>query len=86
MPAERVFNQSFEFPGFSCIGINGVQLSDLVQSLVMQSLPKQIRLPHPNSGELVQREAICIDHSTGQIIVTSEQVPAPIYTLDPIDN
>lgn len=50
-----------------------------------QSLPKLIRLPHPNTGELVQREAICIDHETGRLIVTSEQTPAPIYTLEPMD-
>lgn len=50
-----------------------------------QSLPKLIRLPHPNTGELVQREAICIDHETGRLIVTTEQTPSPIYTLDPMD-
>ncbi len=49
-----------------------------------QSPPKRVRLPHPNSGELVQRESLCIDHLTGRLIITSEQVPAPIYTLDPI--
>ncbi len=50
-----------------------------------QSRPKLIRLPHPNTGELVQREAICIDHETGRLIVTTEKTPSPIYTLDPMD-
>jgi len=49
-----------------------------------QSLPWLIRLPLPGTGELVQREALCINHGTGQLIVTTEQLPAPIYTLDPV--
>jgi len=45
------------------------------------SLPEIIRLPA--TGELVWREALCIDRNTGQIIVTTEQLPAPIYILEP---
>lgn len=45
--------------------------------------PELLRLPHPNTGELIQREALCIDHETERIIVTTERIPAPIYTLVP---
>ncbi|MCG8616025.1 MAG: hypothetical protein MI802_07385 [Desulfobacterales bacterium] len=50
---------------------------------VFRSPPETIRLPHPNTGELIQREALCIDNNTKGIIVTTEQIPAPIYTLMP---
>ena len=51
----------------------------------LSSPPQRIRLPHPNTGELVQREAICFDPGTGSLVVTSEKASAPIYTLDPAD-
>ncbi|MCG8637826.1 MAG: hypothetical protein MI863_28635 [Desulfobacterales bacterium] len=40
-------------------------------------------LPLPDTGELVQREALCIDREKNNIIVTTEQIPAPIYTFTP---
>ncbi len=54
-------------------------------SQAFESRPGLIQLPHPNTRELVQREAICIDQGTGRIILTTEQLPAPIYTLDPLN-
>ncbi|MCG8620338.1 MAG: hypothetical protein MI802_29305 [Desulfobacterales bacterium] len=50
---------------------------------VFKSTPETISLPLPNTGELIQREALCVDHDTKSIIVTTEQLPAPIYTLMP---
>lgn len=58
------------------------QDKDWQQALL--SSPELIRLPLPVTGELIQREALCIDHRTGNIIVTTEQLPAPIYTLEPV--
>lgn len=48
---------------------------------VFASAPVQLDLPLPDTGELVQREALCIDHGKGRIIITTEQLPAPIYTI-----
>ncbi|WDP91019.1 MAG: hypothetical protein HUN04_15480 [Desulfobacter sp.] len=50
----------------------------------VQSPPELIPLPLPETGELIQREALCIDHESGRIFVTTEQLPAPIYALDPV--
>lgn len=49
-----------------------------------QSPPAQLDLPLPGTGELIQREALCIEPSSGRIVVTTEQLPAPIYALDPV--
>jgi hypothetical protein len=51
---------------------------------VLATPPQLIPLPHPNSGELKQREAICIDPRTGTLYVTTEQTPAPIYRIRPL--
>ena len=51
---------------------------------VFAAPPQLIPLPHPNTGELKQREAICIDPRTGALYVTTEQSPAPIYRLNPV--
>lgn len=48
---------------------------------VLTTTPLQISLPHPDSGVLKQREALAIDYSTGNIFVTSEQIPAGIFCL-----
>lgn len=48
------------------------------------AMPLLLELPHPNTGELVQREALCLDQKTGAIIVTSEKANAPIYVLNPM--
>ncbi|PIE61456.1 MAG: hypothetical protein CSA29_03165 [Desulfobacterales bacterium] len=45
--------------------------------------PTAILLPLPETGELIQREALCIDHQTGALFVTTEKIPAPIYRIDP---
>lgn len=51
---------------------------------VFEKPPWRISLPHPNTGELQQREAICISHRTGELMVTSEGRFAPIYKLKPV--
>lgn len=50
-------------------------------SEVVNTRPKI--LPLPNGNELPQREALCIDREKGSIIVTTEMLPAPIYTIMP---
>ncbi len=50
---------------------------------VFKHSPLRIILPDPNMGELVQREAICIEGKSGQLFVTSEMLPAPIYQVNP---
>ena len=57
----------------------------LTWQTVLADPPRVIRLPHPDTGELVQREAVCFDPGTGRLIVTSEKPSAPIYTLSPAD-
>ena len=58
---------------------------DLAQTWgdVFKSQPETLPLPLPNTGELIQREALCINPESGSILVTTEQIPAPIYTLAP---
>ncbi len=46
--------------------------------------PQQISLPDP-SLIMIQREALGIDHGTGNIFITSEKAFAPIYKVEPID-
>ncbi len=46
--------------------------------------PRCLALPHPNTGELVIREALCLCPQTQNIYVSSERLPAPIYVLCPI--
>ncbi|MCG8640837.1 MAG: hypothetical protein MI862_13965 [Desulfobacterales bacterium] len=50
---------------------------------IFKTFPREIKLPHPDSGELRQRETICIHPQTGELIVTSEGRFAPIYSLQP---
>ena len=52
---------------------------------IFEKPPWQIPLPHPNAGKLAQREAICISHRTGELVVTSEGRYAPIYYLKPVN-
>ena len=44
--------------------------------------PKQISLPDP-SLIMIQREALGLDHGTGDIFITSEKAFAPIYRVVP---
>ncbi len=51
---------------------------------VFAEKPQVIPLPDPDKGDLIQREAICINNLTGEIFITSEHTPAPIYGLKPL--
>ena len=46
--------------------------------------PGCLTLPHPHTGELLIREALCLCPQTQNIYVSSERLPAPIYVLCPI--
>lgn len=45
--------------------------------------PLQITLPSP-SKTLAQREALGLDRTGGNLFITSEMLPAPIYVVEPI--
>lgn len=44
--------------------------------------PLKITLPKPGSGVLKQREALAIDDRSGDLYVTTEGTPAPIFCLE----
>ncbi|WP_020586178.1 hypothetical protein [Desulfobacter curvatus] len=50
---------------------------------VFSNPPLQITLPSA-SQTLVQREALGLDQTSGNIFITSEKKPAPIYVVEPI--
>jgi hypothetical protein len=57
--------------------------SDQTWDQAFSKPPLQITLPDP-SKTLVQREALGLDQPSGEIFITSEKVPAPIYVVEPI--
>jgi hypothetical protein len=57
--------------------------SDQTWDQAFSKPPLQITLPDP-SKTLVQREALGLDQTSGEIFITSERVPAPIYVVEPI--
>jgi len=47
----------------------------------LQGHPRCIKLPHPDTGLLRQREALACDPHTGDLYVTTEGIPAPILRV-----
>jgi hypothetical protein len=47
--------------------------------------PETLRLPHPSTGIMRIREAIAIDPDTGNVYITSEGSPSPLYRVRPQD-
>jgi len=50
---------------------------------VLTAPPRRVRLPHPETGVLIQREAVCFGNGNRNLFVTSEKSPAPLYRLAP---
>lgn len=44
----------------------------------------QINLPDP-SHTMIQREALGLDQTSGNIFITSEKILAPIYMVEPLN-
>jgi len=51
---------------------------------VIQTPPTVIPLPHPDTGLLPIREALCLHPQTGTLFVTGEKIPAPVFRLAPL--
>lgn len=45
-----------------------------------------IPLPHPTTGILPIREALCVQPGTGDLFITGEVPPAPVFRLIPVSN
>jgi len=56
---------------------------DQTWDLALSNPPQQITLPDP-SRIMVQREALGLDQTNGNIFITSEKALAPIYVIEPI--
>nr|WP_320016624.1 hypothetical protein [uncultured Desulfobacter sp.] len=56
---------------------------DQTWGLALSNPPQQITLPDP-SRTMVQREALGLDQTNGNIFITSEKALAPIYVIEPI--
>lgn len=48
--------------------------------------PVCIPLPHPDTGLVPIREALCIQPGTGAVFITGENVPAPVLRLTPLSD
>lgn len=55
------------------------------QSVITEK-PVDIPLPHPTTGLLPIREALCIQPETGVLFITGESPPAPVFRLSPLKN
>jgi len=55
---------------------------DQTWDLAFSKSPLQITLPDP-SKTMVQREALGLDQTSGNIFITSEKTSAPIYVVEP---
>jgi len=53
-------------------------------SSVITKPPAIIHLPHPSTGLLPIREALCLQPQTGALFITGEKVPAPVLRLSPM--
>jgi len=66
-----------------CRACNRVVLPDLPWDPTFLNPPLQIILPDP-SHTMVQREALGLDQTNGNIFITSEKALAPIYVVEPL--
>ena len=48
--------------------------------------PRVILLPHPGTGVMRKREALCFSSDAGSVFVTSEGQPAPLFRQDGLRN
>ncbi len=51
---------------------------------VITAPPVSIALPHPTTGLLPIREALCVQPRTGTLFITGERPPAPVFRLMPL--